>query len=181
MDRENIEAYRKEARRMEGGRGAGRGARVGPRPALMTAEVPRHSFASLPPPWGSLRLPSPHRLVRVMRPGYYLFPLVCARSTRSSRQTNNLPFERRHCRPTGSTLSLSLSLSSPTTARPHLSSSFAMRRFFYRIVNRWMWGRGGVDRREDYVQGGSVSIEMYFNMFKMFSRMFVIFVFFFFL
>lgn len=39
MDRENIEAYRKEARRMEGGRGAGRGARVGPRPALMTAEV----------------------------------------------------------------------------------------------------------------------------------------------
>lgn len=114
MDRENIEAYRKEARRkMEGGRGAGRGARVGPRPALMTAEVPRHSFASLPPPWGSLRLPPPHRLVRVMRPGYYLFPLVCARSTRSSRQTNNLPFERRHCRPTGSTLSLSLSLSLP--------------------------------------------------------------------
>ena len=55
-----------------------------------------------------------------------------------------------------------------------------MRRFFYRIVNRWMWGRGGVDRREDYVQGGSVSIEMYFNMFKMFLRMFVIFVFFFF-
>lgn len=37
-----------------------------------------------------------------------------------------------------------------------------------------------MDRREDYVQGGSVSIEMYFNMFKMFSRMFVIFVFFFF-
>lgn len=37
-----------------------------------------------------------------------------------------------------------------------------------------------MDRREDYVQGGSVSIEMYFNMFKMFLRMFVIFVFFFF-
>jgi len=32
-----------------------------------------------------------HRLLLVMRPGYYLFPLVCAHE--SSRQTNNLPFQ----------------------------------------------------------------------------------------
>ena len=74
-------------------------------------------------PSGSL-----HRLVRVMRPGYYLFPLVCAR-TRSSRQTNNLPFQRGASPPSTdwlalpfSSLSLSLSL--------FLLSLFAFRSFF---------------------------------------------------
>lgn len=32
-----------------------------------------------------------HRLLLVMRPGYYLFPLVCAHE--SFQQTNNLPFQ----------------------------------------------------------------------------------------
>lgn len=136
-----------EQKRGEGEGRARRGARVGPRPALMTAEVHGTRSPRYRRP-GAAWVSPPPRLVRVMRPGYYLFPLVCARSTRSSRQTNNLPFERRHCRPTGSTLSLSLSLP-PTTTRPHLSSSLAMRRFFYRIVNRWM----GKRRKEEWTGG----------------------------
>lgn len=76
------------------GEGETRGPEAGINDGRFTALV-RLVTVALGQPWLCLPRPLPsasrpsgslHRLVRVMRPGYYLFPLVCAR-TRSSRQT----------------------------------------------------------------------------------------------
>lgn len=135
-----------EQKRGEGeGEGKERGTR-GPEAGINDGRGSRHSFASLPPPWGSLSLPpSPTRSRNAAR---ILFVSTCLCAQHQKLPTNKQSAFRASPLSADWLDPLSLSLP-PTTTRPHLSSSLAMRRFFYRIVNRWMGRR----RKEEWTGG----------------------------